>query len=328
MRGRPRGRVAAARLLFHLLAAPQARRVEVPLQWLAQHWPWLEAAVASSSAQEPAVEAACHALTTILSQGRSSQVTVEVLHRAVPMLAEAGVSRGSAAALTALATLARVFRGGSDEASARLFAAHAAGAARQLLGGAADGDRAAQLPPDLLAALLELFTIALGPRCKLMAMQLYQEPEALAAVVAPVAVALPACTSPRVVCWGLLLCDRLPQWLESAEMGPRVAQLLDAVLPGVAAAACRLLAASPLAQDPEVCNALGQALLRLTRARREAMRLALLNAMGPLGIKPEEGELLLQQLADPLATEDALGEALRETAASWQVEHLRRLLAA
>lgn len=273
------------------------------------------------------MDAACHALTAILSQGRGSPVTSEVLHRAVPMLAEASAGRGSAAALAALATLARVFRGGGDEATARLFAAHAAAAARRLLG-EAGGERAAQLPADLLAALLELFTIALGPRCKLMAMQLYQAPETLAAVVAPVAAALPSCTSPRVVCWGLLLFDRLPQWLDSPELGPRAAQLLDAALPGAAAAACRLLAASPLAQDPEVCGALAKALLRLSRARPEAARLALLGTMDPLGIKLEEGELLLQQLADPLATEDGLAEALQETAGAWQLEHLRRLLAA
>jgi len=318
-------KVAAARLLFHLLAAPQVSNCEVQLQWLSNHWPWLEAAVASPGSHEQAVDGACFLLTAVLSQARTATVVPEVLRRTVPLLAGAAAGRGSASALSALASLARMFRGGgTDETLAELFAVHAVGTARQLLDGGEE--RTAQLPADLLAALLELFTIALGPRCKLMARQLHRAPEVLAAILAPVVATLPSCTSPRVVCWTLLLCDRLPQWLASEDFGQQAATLLDAATPGIAAAACRLLASSPVAQDQEVAGALSKTLLGLSHARPAATRQALLSAAASLSLPQEEAELLWKQLGDPLASEDALAESLREIAESWQVEHMRQAL--
>ena len=281
--------VVASRLLFQLLAAPHTESAELPLRWLTDHWAWFEAAVASPEAPEPVVEAACQTLTASLGRARNSPAALEVLGRALPMLSEATTRRGSVAALSTLAGITRVFKGGeADEGAAALFAAHVAGCAQKLLGGA--GENVPQLPPDLLATLMELFTIALAPRCRRLSALLLTAPGTLRGVVSPVVAALPSCAQPRTVCWGLLLCERLPPLLEPPELRPSAARLLEDVAPDVVAACCRLLAASPVAQDPEVCSTLARALRSLARALPALTEAALRGSMGPLGIAAEEGD--------------------------------------
>ncbi|CAK0802839.1 unnamed protein product [Prorocentrum cordatum] len=318
--------VAASRLLFHVLAAPQPPQADVRLEWLSKHWQWFEAALVPPAAVEQTIEAACHLLTTTLSAGRGSTAFEGALHRACPLLVDAAAGRGSVAALSALTFTVRVSKGGGTNAAlACELAAQAATVAERLLGGV--GHSAEQLPPDLFATLLELFTVALAPRCKLLSLHLLSTGAALGALVASTLSALPSFTSPRIVCWGLLLCERLPQWLQQAEFQPHAQNLVSGILPAFASSTCGLLAGSPVAQDSQVREALAKALLAMFRAAPAAVLGALGEAMGAIAVPAEERELFLQQLGDPALSEDLLSEALGETADSWQADHLRRALA-
>eukprot|EP00747_Dinoflagellata_sp_TGD_P063771 gnl/TRDRNA2_/TRDRNA2_153601_c0_seq1.p1 gnl/TRDRNA2_/TRDRNA2_153601_c0~~gnl/TRDRNA2_/TRDRNA2_153601_c0_seq1.p1 ORF type:complete len:861 (+),score=180.67 gnl/TRDRNA2_/TRDRNA2_153601_c0_seq1:138-2585(+) len=324
----------AARLLFQLLAAPQVEQHQVEghaaaLEWLSVHWPWLEAALApgQAAASEQTIEAACHALTCVLSRARSNPVAAEALRRGVPLLVGAAVSRGSTAALSGVTSLVRVFRGGSEEAIARLFATCITEASCGLIGGGAESSSARQLPPDLLSAVLELLCVSLAPRCAMLASFLLREPRGpVAAGALAASYSLPDATSPRLICWGLMLFERLTGLLEKPQMMPQAAQILDATISSTAAACCQLLAVSPVVLDPEVPGKLGCTLLALSRARPGPVRVAILQALGPVGISQEEGEILLQQVCDPAAEEQQLAESLRDTASVWQAEHLRKSL--
>lgn len=325
-------RNTTTRLLFYLLAGPQATRPELALEWLSSHWQCFEAAVASPVAVESTTDAACHAMTAVLSRARSHPMAQQALQRAVPMLAAGAMHRGSAAALGALGNLVRIFRGGGDdEKVAKQLAAQVAELSQQLLGrdgGRIAEQRLAQLPPDLLAALLELFAASLAPRCTRLALELFSCHGLLPGVVTPVAAVLHSCASPRIVCWGLLFFERLPHWFGQAGFQPHASTVLEVTLPQMGMACCRLLASSPVAQDPEVCSASAKLLLSLARLLPGHTASALQQAASQCGVPLQEYELLLQQVADPLASEEGLAQALRDTADSWQVEHLRRLLAA
>lgn len=211
-------RATAAQLLFYILAAPQVKRHDLALEWLSAHWQWLEAALTGQDTSETTIDAACHMLTAILSSAKRSPSALEPVRRAIPLLAGVASRRGSAAALSALGALARIFRGGGeDEAVLQLFASSILQVAGQLLA----SERLERLPMDLLCALLELFTIALAPRLERLGSLLILQTDAMAAVVRPVAALFPICTSPRLVCWGLLFFERLPYWrgTEAPEVG-------------------------------------------------------------------------------------------------------------
>jgi len=329
----PADAATAARLLFHLLAAPEVKgRCEAPLAWLSIHWPWLEAALspapaAAAATPEPVVEAACHALTTILSRGRALSAAPTILCRATPLLVHAVLCQGSAAALSALGLLVRIFKGGEEQNTAELLASHILQISSGLLGEGVGC--AAQLPSEILGAFLELLVIALGPRCKLLASRLFAADCAptplLIAIFAAVLPVLPNSSSPQCVCWGLLLVDRLPHWLDDRELRPQVAKLIDAVVPHVASACCLLLASSPLVADAEVACALARALCSLVRgAGPDVVRCSLVSAGETVGTPCEEVSLLSQQVSDPVQTEETLAEALREAADTWQADHIRR----
>jgi len=324
---------AATRLLFHTLSAPQPGQSELALNWLSNHWQWFEAAVACSTSPEPSTDAACHALTVILSRARTSSMASAALQRAVPCLTEAASNRGSTSATSALASLIRVFKGGqSDTTVVQLFAINTSTVVQRLI---LAGPGLEQFPPDLLAAVLELLNVALGARCKSLALLLLQNPTGLVSVVAPIAAMLPSCPSPRIVCWGLLLFSCLPHWLGQAETKAYAAQVIDASLSGIVAACCRLLAVSPVAQDVEVCSALARVLLAFYGALPDPTNAALLLVMPSLGVSSQEGDILVKQLGslrckqlvDPSAAQESLSEMLKDTAEGWQVDHLRQSLA-
>eukprot|EP00933_Yihiella_yeosuensis_P084006 TRINITY_DN9832_c5_g1_i1.p1 TRINITY_DN9832_c5_g1~~TRINITY_DN9832_c5_g1_i1.p1 ORF type:complete len:417 (-),score=102.72 TRINITY_DN9832_c5_g1_i1:39-1214(-) len=320
----PPSAIASWRLLFKLFESIEPPRPELPLELLSKHWPWFEASINSSAASEASSDAACDLLCSAVARARSSRAAEEALQKALPTLAVAASDRGSASALGAMASLTRVFRGGSNDAQVSLIAAQTGGVSQRLLEG---GElRVQQLPQDLLSALLELLSVALAPRCKALALQLLTSSEMLATLIGPIVSVLSSSASPRIVCWGLLVVDRLPPWLKVQEAEQNAKSIVERLLPVVSSTCCRLLASSPVMQDSEVSSALAQALLTWQKALPQAFGNSLAAEMSSLNIAEEEAQLLLQQIADPLASELVLSEALREASEVWQVEHLRQAL--
>ncbi|CAE7202166.1 GIP [Symbiodinium microadriaticum] len=314
-------RVVLWRLFFNLLASTEPARPELSLEWLSQHWPWMEAALGCHS--ESACEAAVTLLTSVLSRTRNSEASQSVLLQAFPVLAQSAAERGSAAALQGVVSVTRMFRGGTTTEAANFMAQHILAIARRLLPSLA---KAQDLPPDLLAALLEAFTVALAPRCKLLASQLMASPEILAALLQPVCGLLCNCASPRLACWSLMLVDRFPAWLQHAETAASARKLLEISLPWACEAFLSLLTSAPVVRDTEVSQTLAQALISIHRAMGSSFTAAMARGLSALGLQ-EEGGFLLQQLADSGLTEETLAEALRDAADAWQAEELRKLSA-
>jgi len=172
-----------------------------------------------------------------------------------------------------------------------------------------------------------LLMVCLAPRNERLAPLLISMADSpLSSTITASVPALADCTSPRTLCNGLLLLDRLPFWCRKQELQPFGKQLLDVANKQCSALCCQLLAASPLAGDAAVLSALAKATLAFARAQPDGMSSALTQSAGLLGVPAEEGELLAQQVADPLQTEDTLADALRDVAEGWQAEHLRKLL--
>lgn len=301
----------ASRLMFHLIAAPQSANTELALGWLSTCWSWFEKTLVRGVV-EP-VDAACHALTSILARGRSHDLAASLFGLATPMLVGAGL-RSNAEALGALSSLVRIFKGGRSVEQAKTLGAHLVSLARGLLSSA---EQARQLPPDLFAAVLETVAVAMGHHCIHLAPQLVQSSGFLVELVSVLASALPTCTSPRAVCWGLHVLAKLPAWCSQ--------ELLKTAVPHAATMLIGLLAFSPLVLDMEVSPLVVQTVLQLTRALPATLD-ALRGAMTSVGIATEEVELLSQQITDPSLMEEALAEQLQEAASSWQADHLRRSL--
>lgn len=307
---------ASARLLCHLFAAVDPVAPELPLLWLSAFWPCLEAALAA----EGAAGAACHWLTSALSRARHRAEAKEAALRGASLL----LASGSAEALGAMGTVVRIFRGGGDdEAMAGQLARHAGEAAARL---AASGREAASLPPEVLAALLELLCASLPPRCEKLALELLRLTDGLLGTAVFVMDSVAASASPRVVCLSLLFADRLLAWLARPEAEPFRARLVDGAAPVVTTACCRLLATSPMAQDRQVCSALSVLWLSMCRLLPGTMQDALSRCASDICVSKQELELLAQQMADPMVSEDSFAEALCDTAGSWQAERLKRAL--
>lgn len=313
----------SVRLLFHIIAAPQPSNPEPQLRSFTAHWQWFEAALTKWVASEPIVEAACSALTSILSRATMCAGVSEILCHAIPLLAEAAAKQGSAPALSALVMLIRIFHGGPTDEIAALFAKHSLLVFDALLKDGAP--QAAQLPSDLITALQELLATALAESSAL-ALLLLQQQCALTAAVMTIAGMLPNLTSPQAACWSLRACAQLPMRLQKPESQSAAAGVLQAVLPGLAGAWCRLVASSPVVRDPDVLGALAKVLLGTTRAVPEPMRLATGQAMAEIEVEVDKREVLLLRLVDPATTEEALAQVLWDTADSWQAQNTRRLL--
>eukprot|EP00439_Symbiodinium_sp_Y106_P079825 s202_g18.t1 len=319
-------RVVLWRLFFNLLASTEPARPELSLEWLSQHWPWMEAALGCQS--ESACEAAVTLLTSVLSRTRNIEASQSVLLQAFPVLAQSAAERGSAAALQGVVNVTelphnsffdlllwtlvgtRMFRGGATTDAANFLAQHILAIARRLLPSLA---KAQDLPPDLLAALLEAFTVALAPRCKLLASQLMASPEILAALLQPVCGLLCNCASPRLACWSLMLLDRFPAWLQHAETAASARKLLEISLPWACEAFLSLLSSAPVVRDTEVSQTLAQALISIHRAMGSSFTASMARGLSGLGLQ-EEGGFLLQQLEDSGLTEEcSRGKTLRRS---------------
>lgn len=321
-------KVIAVRLLFKLYTAPTTKRADLPLEWIASHWQWFEAAVVGQAATESMVDAACSSLMSAVSKGRGTAAAREVILQSLTPLANAAKEKRSCAALNTLALLTRSFKGFCDDvAASQQMAKHVGDIVSRIIGPARNAEQQLpQLPPDLFAALLDLLTAALAPTKVSLALELFREQGLLMNVVVPVAAVLHTCANPKVVCWGLLLCERIPHWCQQSLSRPVAQPLFDTALPTVVGGCCQLLATSPLAEDVEVAETIAKLLIRYWRASTDATKAALASVCC-LGIPEQELELLVQQFEDPLVTEFHLAESLRETAANWQVEHLRHHLA-
>lgn len=324
----------AARLLFSVLVAPQPPDTEQPLKWISAHWPWFQAAFTTWVTSEAIAEAASSALSLALARARGNPGAVELLLRVAPLLGEASARKGSTPSLALLAQLVLVFRGGTTSAAQETLAAQAFLIAEALV--ARGAQCVVQLHPDLFSAFLELFANALAPRCAGLVALLLARSTAVSMVLSCVAQALPHLTSPRAVCWSLLVFARLPHWLYQPATRIAAGHVLEGTLQDVAAGMCFLLATSTVAQDPEVLSALAKALLAIARAPSgssqhgpaETARGALARAMGEAGVAAEESEMLLMQLGDQITTEEVLAEQLKDTADSWQADASRRRLLA
>lgn len=70
------------------------------------------------------------------------------------------------------------------------------------------------LPPDLFAALLELFVVSLAPRCTALAPQLLGAGAAqLAAVLCSAAALLSGAVNPRLTCWAPGMDGWMGEWM-------------------------------------------------------------------------------------------------------------------
>lgn len=220
-----------------------------------------------------------------------------------------------------------VFRGGPTHGAQEAFARQALTIATALFGGATPyaPQLVAQLPPDLYAALLELFANALMPRCAGLALLLLGQQPSFVALVNCVAEVMSQLTSPRAVCWSLLLIARLPHWSQQPSTRDFAGRVLEASLQSVFVGMCRLLATSPVARDPEVLSALARALVAVARApgAAELVQQTLSLAMVELAVPADEREVFLSQLGDAATTEELLCESLRDTADAWHA-HLSR----
>jgi len=229
--------------------------------------------------------------------------------------------------MAALPNLVRIVKGGSAADNiAELLAAQVLEITSSLVSSCAS--QLVQLPPDLLSELLELWSVSLAPRYTLLAPRLLQAPGSpLAGFMMLVSPVLPVSQNPRCVCRGVLLWGRLSEWTEKpGAHSETAANLLQGILPAAASATCQLLASSPLASDEQVADALSKSLLSLARSRQQAFSSMLAQEAEAVGVARAEGELLAMQIADPLQSEDALSEALREVATGWQADHLKRSL--
>eukprot|EP00434_Breviolum_minutum_P019110 symbB.v1.2.016843.t1/scaffold1296.1/size126233/1 len=305
------------RLLFALLAAPEPQRSEVSLTWLSQHWAWCEVAIRSS---DSACEGAVIFLETVLTRTRSKAASQEVVQRLVPMLVEVVCHRGSVACLSTFAAVTRIFKGG-DEVTAPLLAQQVLHVAEQLL---SKLQRTQDLTPDLFAALLELFVVSWAPKSARLAPQVLQATTPCAAVLHTAAQLLEVAVNPRLTCWALLLLGRLPIWLQKPETQGYVRTLLELTLPSFCTA-FRGLLGQPVAMDAEVASTMAEVLLSLNKAVGPSFTGTLGNALGG-GSLDAPGTLLVMQLNDPLVSEDALAESLRDVAEQLQAQELRQLL--
>jgi len=315
----------AVRLLFNVIVAPQPSNPDPQLRWLTAHWLWFEAALTKWVASEAVAGAACEALTTVLSRAWACHGVPEVLHRAVPLLAEAATKHRSAPALTALSNLVRLFHGRpTGDEIAMLLARHTLSVLDFFLAGGLP--QVLQLPTDMVDSLPELLAAALEPNSSTLAVLLLQQQCVLSAVVVALAAMLPNLTSPQAACWSLRACAQLPHWLQRPESQVAAAGVLQAVLPGLAGAWCRLVALSPVVKDPEVMAALSRAFLGTARVAPEPVRLATGQALAEIEVEADKQELLLLRLGDPSTTEEGLAEALRDSVDAWQAQSFRCLL--
>ncbi|CAK9060039.1 Copia protein [Durusdinium trenchii] len=305
-------RISCWRLLFAILAAPTPERPEASLEWLSEHWAWFEVSLMTG---DSACEAATTFLETALTRTRGMPACASaLLSRALPALANAAILKGSSPALQAVAQLARIFKGG-DEHTAPMLALHVLQIAEQLLGKLS---KTQDLPPDLFAALLELFVVSLAPRAVRLA------PALLGAAVTQAALEqaaqlLEEAVNPKLSCWALLFIGRLPLWLPKEETQQSVRRLLEQTLPKICLAFQRLLA-QPVAKDTEVMSTLAEVLISL----RKALGLDFDRSLQPFPVAVE----LLPMLQDPLLTEEVLAASLLDLAEQLQAEELRGLMGA
>lgn len=273
------------------------------------------------------VGVACDALTTVISRSLvSSGAASEVLHRSVPLLAEASKARHSALALSALAKLVRVVHDAPTEGHVQLLAKYTLLVLEALLSGGSQ--QVSHLPSDLVIALHQLLATVLAPSCKAIALLLLHQQCAISAAVLAIAKTLPGLRCRQATCWSLRVCENLPLWLQKPESQGAAARILQATLPGLAGALCRLLAQSPLVHDPDVLAVLVRVFLGTARVAPEPLCLAAGQALAEIEADVGTRRLLLQQLENPTTTEHSLTDVLRQAADSWQTQGTHRFLCA
>mmetsp|Transcript_72870 Transcript_72870/g.126503 ORF Transcript_72870/g.126503 Transcript_72870/m.126503 type:complete len:983 (+) Transcript_72870:55-3003(+) len=316
----------AVRLLFTVVVAPQPSNAESQLRWFVANWLWYEAAMTNWASCDAIVGVACDALTTVISRSLVTSGASEVLHRSVPLLAEASKVRHSALALSALAKLVRVVHDAPTEGHVQLLAKYTLLVLEALLSGGSQ--QVAHLPSDLVIALHQLLATVLAPSCKAIALLLLHQQCAISAAVLAISTTLPSLRCPQATCWSLRACANLPLWLQKPESQGAAARILQATLPGLTGALCRLLAQSPVVHDPDVLAVLVRVFLGTARAAPEPVCLAAGQALAEIEADAETRRVLLQQLENPTTTEDSLADVLRQAADSWQAQNTRRLLCA